>query len=294
MVKAQRPLLPTSIPMADFVLPESSWPANLPQPHRLLLRAVLHRLQGDPDIIGVAAGGSFVTGTMDEFSDLDLVVAVAPAAWPAILDRREALAADAGPLLAAFTGEHVHEPRLLITLYGPPLVHVDFKFVPVDALAQRVEDPIILWERGQVLTHELAQGKAVYPLPQFQWVEDRFWVWVHYGAAKAARGELLELLDTLAFLRKQVFGPLLLAETAFPPSGVRRLEAARPDRLPRLRATVARYDITDALRALEAAVALYRDLRTAAERPLQHRTEAEAAALAYLAQIRHRVGVAAP
>ena len=32
-------------------------------------------------------------------------------------------------LLAAFTGEHVGEPRLLICLYRSPLLHVDLKYV---------------------------------------------------------------------------------------------------------------------------------------------------------------------
>ncbi|MBD0742863.1 hypothetical protein [Streptomyces sp. CBMA152] len=29
--------------------------------------------------------------------------------------------------MAGFTGEHVGEPLLIITLVGPPLLHVDFK-----------------------------------------------------------------------------------------------------------------------------------------------------------------------
>jgi hypothetical protein len=31
-------------------------------------------------------------------------------------------------LLVGFTGEHVGEPRVLICLYGPPVLHVDLKF----------------------------------------------------------------------------------------------------------------------------------------------------------------------
>ena len=52
-----------------------------------------------------------------------------------------------GPLLASFTGEHVGEPLLLICLYGPPLIHVDLKFVALHDLEHRVEDGIVVWER---------------------------------------------------------------------------------------------------------------------------------------------------
>src|SRR5262245_15902159 len=111
--------------------PEAQWPA-MPEQLRDRLRAVLARVQRHDGLIGLLAGGSFVTGGLDEFSDLDLVLVVDPPAWEAVLAERAAFAADCGPLLAAFTGEHVGEPRLLICLYGPPPVHVDLKFVLPD------------------------------------------------------------------------------------------------------------------------------------------------------------------
>ena len=41
---------------------------------------------------------------------------------------------------ATFTGEHVGESRVLICLYGPPLLHVDLKFVSLsDAAMGRQE-----------------------------------------------------------------------------------------------------------------------------------------------------------
>jgi hypothetical protein len=52
---------------------------------------------------------------------------------------RAGFAGALGPLLSAFTGDHVGEPRLLICLYGPPLLHVDLKFVTPADLAERVE-----------------------------------------------------------------------------------------------------------------------------------------------------------
>jgi len=69
--------------------------------------------------------------------------------------------------------------------------------------ATRVEDPAVLWERDGQLSAALRNGVARYPAPDLQWIEDRFWVWVHYGAAKVGRGELFEALDMLALLRSK-------------------------------------------------------------------------------------------
>ena len=276
-------------PPSEFVLPESSWPVALPDLHRSHLARISRGLRDNPGIIGLAAGGSFVSGTFDEFSDLDLVVVVAPSYWPRVLDDRNALARSFGPLLASFTGEHVGEPRLLICLYGPPLLHVDLKFLPPDALDARVEDPIVLWDRTGLVRGQLARAPARYPAPDLQWIEDRFWVWVHYAAGKLARGEVFEVLNLLAFLRAQVLGPLVLRQARAQPNGVRKLEQYAPQRAVELRATVARYDRVDAARALRAAIALYLDLRRELSAPsLVVRSGAQAAALAFFHDVARR------
>ena len=271
---------------SDFVLPESSWPAALPELHRSLLARISRALRANPGIIALAAGGSFISGTLDEFSDLDLVVVVTPTYWPRVLEDRSTLARTFGPLLAAFTGEHVGEPRLLICLYGPPLVHVDLKFLPPDALDTRVEDPIVLWDRTGLVQRGLARAPARYPAPDLQWIEDRFWVWVHYAAAKLARGELFELLNFLGFLRAQVLGPLALQEVGAQSNGVRKLEQYAPRRATELKATLARHDRVEAARALQAAINLYLDLRSeVSASSLVPRPEAQAAALAFFRDV---------
>ncbi|MCW5890126.1 MAG: oxalate:formate antiporter [bacterium] len=220
-------------------------------------------LEDDARVVGVAAGGSFAQGGVDVHSDLDLVVAVEPAAHAAVLAEAPALAARLGPLLAAFTGEHVGEPRLLICLYGPPLLHVDLKFVALPELAARVEDPLILWQREARMRRALDEGVARWPAPDLQWIEDRFWVWVHYVAGKIARGELLEVIDGLALLRRVALGPLVAVATGHRPQGVRRLESRAGAWRPALEATVAGHDRDACIRALYASIALYRALRDA-------------------------------
>lgn len=275
--------------MIEFLLEEKQWPARMDEAQRAMLRSVVAGLRQAPQLVGLAAGGSFVSGRMDEFSDLDLVVVVDPGASAEMREERRALAASLGPLLAAFTGEHVGEPRLLICLYGPPLVHVDLKFVTPAELASRVEDPVLLWDRdGQVLV-ALGTGASAFPRPDLQWIEDRFWIWVHYGAAKIGRGELFEALDFTAFLRGSVLGPLALQEASAQPTGVRHLERAAPGRAKQLRDTLAQYDARDCIRALRAAIVMYRELREQAATPqLRRSPEAERAAEDYLSEVARR------
>lgn len=97
-----------------------------------LLRA---RSDVDPNRIAYVGHSSFITNSMDEFSDLDLVIAVEPSHQAAVMAERMKVAASLGELLAAFTGEHLGEPRVLICLYEAPLLHVDLKFVSLDDIA---------------------------------------------------------------------------------------------------------------------------------------------------------------
>ncbi len=78
------------------------------------------------------------------------------------MNERIKIAANLGTLLSAFTGEHVGEPRLLICLYGPELLHVDLKFVSINDIAHRVKDPVILWERGNCVSEALKVIIQIY------------------------------------------------------------------------------------------------------------------------------------
>ena len=262
-------------------------PSSLPKGHREFLLRTIERLQSDPRIVGIAAGGSFLTNSMDEFSDLDLVIAVEPAHQDEVMTERMQIAASLGSLLAAFTGEHVGEPRVLICLYEAPLLHVDLKFVSLADAAARVEDPVILWERDGRLSGALAHRKAEYPTRSLQWIEDRFWIWVHYAATKIARGELFEALDCLSFLRGTVLGPLALARAGARPTGVRKIEAMAPDFAIELQRTVASHDAADCLRALRASVEIYRSLTRVGSNG--ERKKVEDAAMEYLAEIEPRI-----
>jgi predicted nucleotidyltransferase len=264
---------------------------GLPEPHAAFLRSAVDRLKQDSRLVGVAAGGSYLTQSIDEFSDLDLVIAIEPDVYEAVLTQRTEIAESIGPLLASFTGEHVGEPRLLICLYGPPLLHVDLKFISLADAVNRVEDPAVLWERDGRLSAALRTGVPRYPQPDLQWIEERFWIWIHYGAAKIGRGELFEAIGFLAYLRAEVLGPLSLVVSGERPSGVRKLEFAASNLARQMQATVAEYDAGECAAALRAAADMYRQLRARLDsKELKVSARAEEAAMEYLTDIEGRGG----
>jgi predicted nucleotidyltransferase len=238
--------------------------------------------------VGLAVGGSAADGVMDEFSDLDLVVVGRDEDHPGLLRDAPVFAASLGPLLSAFTGEHVREPRLLLCLFGPPLVRVDLKFVSDQDLDHRIEDGRIVWQRDGALEAALRRTPAVWPSADPQWMEDRFWTWIHSGAAKIGRGELFHCLEELAFLRRTVIGPLIARNRGQRPNGVRRIEQIAPDLVPAMSTMIGDHTALGCINALGAAVDLYQRLRDTSP-DLVRRTGAEAAALAYLAEIEGRL-----
>ena len=122
---------------------------TLPQPHAEFLERICEAVARDPRIHSLLAAGSFIHGGLDEFSDLDFILVAEPDEQEALLASRRSFAEALGPLLSAFTGEHVGEPRLLICLYGPPLLHVDLKVVTLADLDRLIERPAVLFSRDQ-------------------------------------------------------------------------------------------------------------------------------------------------
>jgi len=74
-------------------------------------------------------------------------------------------------------------------LYDDPLLHVDLKFITLDEFWERVEHPVVLLDTEQALQNLINATKAEFPMPDYQWIEDRFWTWIHYALLKIGRGE---------------------------------------------------------------------------------------------------------
>ncbi|WP_443750820.1 nucleotidyltransferase domain-containing protein [Asticcacaulis solisilvae] len=236
--------------------------AVLPAYHQAFVDRLCAAIPADGRIDALLAGGSLVHGGVDEQSDIDIVVVVRDDAYAGLMEAREAFAAKHGVLLSAFTGEHVGEPRLLICLYGPPLLHVDFKFVVAGDLASMVERPLVLWARDETaITARLDAARIAWPDRDADWFEARAWVWLHYGAAKVLRGELHEALSLLSFFQMQVLGPMLHRRAGRSQRGTRRIEAYGLDPEGLLQSTIAGHDARAIRAALLASADVYLLLR---------------------------------
>ena len=257
--------------------------------HMMFINRALPILKKEERIIGVALGGAYAKNALDEYSGLDFIIAAAPSEYQALLESSIELAGKIGNLLACFPAEHIQRPEQLICMYKEPLLHVDLNFQPLDKISSRVEDTVVIYEKDGLMTREYAKQPAVIPAPDLQWYEDRFWIWVHYIANQIGRGELFDAIEGLAFLRSRVLGPLLLMKNGKPPWGVREVELAAPDELPRLIATLAEHSDKSCLRALKSATDLYIYLRGYNKAKLLNREEAQRRALQYLDLISDKV-----
>ena len=236
---------------------------KLPAMHAAMLERIVAAMPGDPRFEALLGTGSMASGGFDEESDLDMVLVVRPEAHANVMTERLAFAGRLGALLAAFTGEHVGEPRLLICLYGPPLLHVDLKFVATDDLGSFSEQPVLLWARDipafRNRLDAIPIGQAGH---NAQWFEDRTWLWLHYSATKVRRGEYFEALSGLDFFRDVVLGPMLRRNAGERSRGLRRIESSLGAR-ERLLPTLATYDRGTIIEALRRSIALYMELREA-------------------------------
>lgn len=242
--------------------------------------------QNDENILGLALAGSAITGETDKYSDIDLVVVTASAIAPDRMRMRE-FAAQFSDLISESTGEHVGERRLLICLYDNPLLHVDFKFLTAVELDNRIENPVVLFERQRILSNAYQNTEPRWPVPDLQWIEDRFWVWIHYAATKIGRGEFLETCDHLAAIRGMVLGPMLHMKYGQLPRGVRKLEKfVDPADISKINQTIGRPERAALIMATQSAIDLYLCLRTILLKGnIDFRAAAQKAATEYLASV---------
>ncbi|MDA0106868.1 nucleotidyltransferase domain-containing protein [Vibrio sp. La 4.2.2] len=260
------------------------FPKSLPSAHRAQLEQIVSVLSQDPRFCGIGCSGSYASDTMDQYSDLDFVIAIEPKYYQEVMAQRFDILSQFDDMLAAFTGEHVGEPRLIVSVFGElELVHVDFKFVSLPDAAVRVDDTQVLWEKDSMLSDVFATAKPSYPQPDPQWIEDRIWIWTHYAATKIARGEYFETLEFLSFLRFHALSPLALKQAGLTPSGVRTIEKRLPEFAKKLEKTVALPEKESLKSALEHCVLIYLELR--ANETIEVNDRAKLACVDYLKNI---------
>jgi predicted nucleotidyltransferase len=226
----------------------------LPDAHRAFLEGALPILRADARVTSVVISGSAVTGGIDPWSDLDLVVFVEDSAEAALTVEHFDIVARLGKdLLSAFRGDHVGEPRVLICLYDDPLLHVDVKFMAHKDAATLHYPAEVLWSRDEPPS---LPGPGPARAFDVQWCANRIATWAHYVGVKIERGELFEALHSLDYLRTRVLAPLIAVEAGFEARALRRIEETQSPRLESLARTVCGYDRNAALASAKEAFRL--------------------------------------
>jgi UTP:GlnB (protein PII) uridylyltransferase len=65
-------------PASQIVTPRgaNAQPVSLPAAHAAFLGTLVQRLSQDARVVGILAGGSYLSNSLDQYSDLDLVIVV--------------------------------------------------------------------------------------------------------------------------------------------------------------------------------------------------------------------------
>lgn len=258
--------------------------------HHEFVNKAIEIAKADQTIVGLTVGGSWIGNQIDEFSDIDFIL-VTDELVSDDFDKMYSYASKFGKLLNAFTGEHIGERRLLVCMYDEPLLHVDIKFLTPKEFNQRVEDPVVLWDRDGTLTRIIENTHSSWPEMNYQWIEDRFWTWIHYGSLKIGRGELFETIDFISALRVMVLAPLLQIKNGQLPRGLRRVEQNfTPDDFEMLKQTIPEYSVKSIVECVTKTIEIYRSLRLILfDEHVILRKNNEEKCVAYFEEIKQRV-----
>jgi hypothetical protein len=215
----------------------------------------------EPEVLGMLIGGSFASGEADTYSDLDMQFVVGDEDVKAGANIMRAVADRAGPVVAAFSAEHVGLPHMLIVLYRD-LIHADFEPVPLSRVSPRNAGLAshVLWERDGIVSSALPGRYEDHPATDLRWIEDRMWTWSWYVQTKVLRGELYEALDGLQYMRDNVLFKLLAMRREERSSGARRVEARTGEWTQQFADTLPVLSQESMMKALRASMALYQAL----------------------------------
>jgi predicted nucleotidyltransferase len=241
--------------------------------HKARLEAVCVAAMREQRIVAMSLWGSFVTGTADWYSDLDLALVSEDDDVQHVIRSAREIAEASGPVVAACTRKG--EPNLLVVLYDD-LLHVDLTAVGLSELAKWTEHSHhMLWERTELsslvgqagedteeegISHSSLDEKPDHFAAEIAVLDQRMWTWVWYTQAKILRGEVWEAYDSINYMRTYVLFPLVRITRGVDGKKSRRIDELIGDRREQFVRTLPAPSREAALKALQRTVALYLDL----------------------------------
>jgi predicted nucleotidyltransferase len=194
---------------------------------RAAFTAVVERIRAVPGR-AVAVHGSVARGTVDRFSDLDLVVWAAPDEEPAaVVAAVERIVAGLGDVVVSFRGTHVGRPNLAVTysIVAGDVVKTDIEVLPPGVPAD--VEVLVPVHGDPPAPADAPEGAGPAP-DALAAVLSKAAGWTWFSYAKIARGEYFAAARAIDFTREHALLPALLFQHDLPQDGHRHVEARLP------------------------------------------------------------------
>lgn len=188
------------------------------------------------DVVAAFVGGSIGARRADELSDVDLVVVYAAeeareAAW----QERQQVFALLGEVLFVADADHVGPHLQVGAVAGPVLVDLAYRLRSDlepgwwyhDILVIRDDDGFM--EGVQAASRRIERGRL--DAEQLVNLTRKFWRWALYTARDIARGEPLEVLADIDFIRRNALLPLAATAAGLPTDRIYRFDRLGPAEL---------------------------------------------------------------
>lgn len=206
-----------------------------------LLAAVTQVLEADNRIMAAWLSGSFGRGEADEWSDLDLHVAVADEQLQAVLDEHQTLFALCAPPLLVWGGipsNSMPGGKFWLVQYMPLMLEVDWNIGPASATV-RPEKSLLLFDRAGIpTTAPLSPVEDERRRSVASWQLSFFWAMAPLAVKLAGRGHTRMAVVHIDYLKnafvalcRTLWHPELLQADEYHQN--RQLEAEVDARLPR-------------------------------------------------------------
>lgn len=175
--------------------------------HAPLIQRIRALLQDDPRVVAAWLEGAIARGEEDDFSDIDLWIAVRDDAVEQFVAQREQCAAQVGPVLS------VLYPALAESVEGVDTFQVLFEDQPstltLDVSVQAescvtpfdpnsiAEECVVLFDKGELLRYHASDPAELdtYVVELYDDLSVRFWHALPRVLACVHRGDLLEAMD---------------------------------------------------------------------------------------------------
>jgi hypothetical protein len=193
------------------------------------LSTVLKQVAARNDL-SVFIQGSIANGTMDPYSDIDLVFVTD--GYLSLHEESRWLTqvmSSLGPLVAHFPATHLGMENLLIFFVdvAGDVVKVDVKLESLETF--RAGPGAKALQLSDRMRAELrSEQDFALALPDFEDLHQKFAGWIWYTYTKIARGELFEAVDSMNVMRERALLPCLHLTAKIPREGYRRLETRLP------------------------------------------------------------------